>query len=144
MKPQVEAWTYRVKVLGKIAQRHPQLAYAGLGMSFQLKWQYLQRPVPGVGTMVGPIEETRREKLSPALFRVEEINTDFRKIIGHSVKYGGLGIPNPRLSKESVYNNSKAASGELVVYILGFSTLNYVGHRACVHWASLAARQEKM
>ena len=38
VKPQVEAWTHRVKVLGKISQRHPQLAYVGLGMSLQLKW----------------------------------------------------------------------------------------------------------
>ena len=41
VKPQVEAWTHGVRVLGKIAQRHPQSAYAGLGMSLQLEWQYL-------------------------------------------------------------------------------------------------------
>ena len=32
VKPQVEAWSHRVKVLGKIAQRHPQSAYSRLGM----------------------------------------------------------------------------------------------------------------
>ena len=75
---------------------------------------------------------------------MEEINTDFWKIIGHSIKHGGLGLPDPRLSKESVYNNSKAASGELVDSPLGYSTLNYVGHRACVGKARLMARQDKM
>ena len=69
-------------------------------MSLQLKWQYLQRTVPGVGTLMGPIEEALREKFFPALFGGEEITTNFRKILGHSVKHGGLGIPDPRLSAE--------------------------------------------
>ena len=57
------------------------------------------------------IEEALREKFFPALFGGEEINADFRKILGHSVKHGGLGIPDPRLSAESAYNTSKADSG---------------------------------
>ena len=86
---QVEAWAHRVRVLGQIARRHPHLDYSGLGMTLQLEWHYLQRTVPGVGTLMGPIEEAIREKLFPTLFRGEEINTNFQKILGHSVKYGG-------------------------------------------------------
>ena len=106
----MEAWAHGVRVLAKISQRHPQLAYASLGTPLQLKWQYLQRTVPGVGTLMGHIEEALREKFSPAPFGREEINADFRKILGHSVKHGGLGILDPRLSAESAYNTSKAAS----------------------------------
>ena len=91
-----------------------------------------------------PIEEALREKFFPALFGGEEINAKFRKIIGHSVKHGGLGILDPRLSEESAYNTSKAASGELVESLLGGSALNYVGHRACVRKVNLSARREKM
>ena len=72
-----------------------------MGMSLQIECQYLQRTVPGVGTLMDTIEETIREKFSPALFGGEEINADFRKILGHSVKHGGLGIPDPCLSAES-------------------------------------------
>ena len=136
----MEAWAHRVKVLAKIARQHPQLAYVGLGMSLQSEWQYLQRTVPGVGTLIGPIEEALREKFFPSLFGGEEINANFRKILSHSVKHGGLGIPYPRLSAECVYNTSKAASRELVDSLLGGSVFNYVGHRACVRKASLAAR----
>ena len=50
---------------------------------------------------MSPIEEALQEKLFPALFGGEKINTDFRKIIYHSVNNGGLGIPNPHLSFES-------------------------------------------
>ena len=45
--------------------------------------------------MMVPIEEALREKFFPALFGGEEINADFRKILGHSIKHGGLGIPDP-------------------------------------------------
>ena len=60
--------------------------------------------------MMGPVEESLREKFFPALFGGEEINSNLRKILGHSVKHGGLGIPELRLSAESAYNTSKACS----------------------------------
>ena len=50
---------------------------------------------------------------------------------------------DPRLSAESAYNTSKAASRELVYSLLGGSVLNYVGHRACVRKASQSARLSK-
>ena len=142
-KPQVEAWAHGVKVLAKISRRRPQLYYAGLGMLLQSEWQYLQRNVPGVGTLVGPIEKALREKFLPLLFRGEEIDTDFRKTLGHSVKHGGLGIPDPQQSSECAYNTSKVASRELVDSLLGGSVLNYVVHRACVRKASQTARLSK-
>ena len=49
---------------------------------------------------MGPIEEALREKVFPSLFGVEEITSEFSKILGHSVNHGGLGIPEPRLSAE--------------------------------------------
>ena len=95
------AWAHGVRVLGKIAQQHPHSAYSGLGVPLQLECQYLKKTVPGVGTLMGPIEDALKEKLSPALFGGEDINADFRKILGHSVNDGGLGIPDPRFSAES-------------------------------------------
>ena len=94
--------------------------------------------------MMGPIEEVLREKLFPALFGGEEINTNFRKILGHSVKHGGLGIPDSRSPEESAYNTPKAAIRELVDSLLGGSVLNYVGHRACVRKLSQTTRQTNM
>ena len=86
----MEAWAHGVKLFAKISRRHPQLAYAGLRMLLQSEWQYLQMTVPGVGILMGPIEEALREKFFPALFGVEDINADFRKILGHGVKDGSL------------------------------------------------------
>ena len=51
--------------------------------------------------MVSLIEEALREKFSPALFGGEDINADFWQVLGHSVKHGSSGIPEPWLSAES-------------------------------------------
>ena len=59
---------------------------------------------------MAPIDEALREKLFRALFKEEDINANFRKILGHSVKHGSLVIPNPRLSAKSAYITSKADS----------------------------------
>ena len=79
VKPKLEAWVHGFRVLGRISRRHLQLSYAGLGMLLQLEWQYLQRNVPVVGTLKGPIEEALREKFPPSLFGGEEITANFRK-----------------------------------------------------------------
>ena len=92
---------------------------------------------------MGPIEEALRDKFFPALFGGEEINADFWKILGHSVKHGGNCIPDPRLSVDIAYNTSKVASGELVDSILGGTVLNYVGRRACVRGVSAGARKDR-
>ena len=110
----------------------------------QLECQYLQRTVPRVGTLMGPIEEALREKFFPAKSGGEDINAYFQIILGHSVKHGNLVILDPRLSVESAYNTSKADSRELVDSLIGGSALNYVGQRACVQKSSLAARRTKM
>ena len=113
-------------------------------MSLQLEWQYLQGMSPELYTLMGPIEEALREKFFPALFGEEEISADFRKILGHRVNHGGLGIPEPRFSVECAYNTSKAASRELEDSLLGGSVLNCLGHRSCVRKARQTARRSKM
>ena len=77
---------------------------------------------------MGPIEDALREKFFPTLFGGKDINSDFRKILGHSAKHGGLGKQDPRLSEETAYNTSKLDSGELVDSLLGGSALTYICH----------------
>ena len=134
---------HNIRVLGKVSQRHPKSAYSVLGMSLQLEWQYLQRNFPGFGTLMGSIEGAKREKCFHTLFWGKEINADFRKVLGHRVKHVGLGILDSRLSAESAYNTSKADSEELIDSLLVGSSLNYVGHKACIHGASVSARKNR-
>ena len=90
------------------------------------------------------IEDALREKFFPVLCGGGEINANFWQILGHSVKHGGLCIPDPWLSAYSACNTSKSSSGKLVDSLLGGSALNYVGHRVCVRKASLVERRAKM
>ena len=68
MRPKLEAWAHRFRTLAKIAKWYPQLSYAGLEMPIQIEWQYLQRTVPRVDTLMGPIEDALREAFFSALF----------------------------------------------------------------------------
>ena len=101
-------------------------------MSLQIEWQYLQSTVPGVGSLMGPIEDYLREAFFPELFRGGEVSTNLREILGHNVKRVGLGIPDPRLSAERAYNTSKAASEVLVGSLLGGTNLNYIADKGFV------------
>ena len=78
VRPKVEAWDHRLRILAKISKRYPQSAYAVLGMSLQIEWQYLQSTVPVVSSLMGPIEDALREAFLPALFGGEEVSTDIR------------------------------------------------------------------
>ena len=51
----VDTWDHEVRTLSKIDKQYPQLEYAGLEMSLQIEWQYLQRNVTGFGTLMVPI-----------------------------------------------------------------------------------------
>ena len=101
-------------------------------MSLQIECQYLQRTVPGVGTLIDPIEYALIEAFFLTLFRREEVNADLREILGHSVKHGGLGIPDPFLLAYCVYNTYKSASEVLVGSLLGSTHRNYIYHKSCV------------
>ena len=65
MRPHVEKWSEGVRDLAKFSKRHPQTAYAGLGMSLHLEWRYLQRNVPRVGALMEPIESDLRKEFFP-------------------------------------------------------------------------------
>ena len=95
-------------------------------MLIHLNWKYLQRTFPGVGSMMGTIEDSLREAFYPALFGEEEVRPNLREILGHSAKHVGLGIPEPRLLSECAHNTSKSASEFLIGSLIGGTSLNYV------------------
>ena len=68
MSPKVEARDHWVRTLSKIDKRYPQSAHAGLEMSIQIDCKYLQKTIPGVGTIMGTIEDALREAFFLALF----------------------------------------------------------------------------
>ena len=90
---------------------------------------------------MGPIGVNLINNLLTTLFGGEEFDANFQTILGHSIKLGELGKPNLWSSEESAHSTSNSAYGELVGSLLGDTDLNYVGHRACIHGASVGARK---
>ena len=45
-------------------------------MLLQIECKYLQRTVPGVGTMMGTIEDFLRDAFFPEMFGGEEVSSD--------------------------------------------------------------------
>ena len=66
----------------------------------QVMWQYLQRTVPGVGTLMDPIDLSLREEFTPTANRGEEVDDDLIELLGYVLKQVGIGIPYPRKSAE--------------------------------------------
>ena len=62
--------------------------------------------------------------LIPWIFGRVGVRANLREILGHSVKRGSLGIPDPRVLVEHVYNTSKVASEVIVGSLLGVTKLN--------------------
>ena len=73
---------------------------------------------------MSPIEDALREAFLPVLFGGGEVSTNFREIQGHSVKRGGLGIPDPWFLVEPAYNTPKADREVLVGSLLGGTALS--------------------
>ena len=46
-KDKIQGWTESVKILTRVAPKHPQSAYAGLQKSLQQEWAFVQRVAPG-------------------------------------------------------------------------------------------------
>ena len=121
-----------VEALAKVAQKHPQSAHAGFTQCLQSQWAYVSRCVPGVGPLLAPVEEAIQQHLIPALLgaSLEEAakdtktsEADLRRLLGNSVKNGGMAIRDPVASAERARNCSVAASKVLVESLVGGGSL---------------------
>ena len=59
------------------------------------------------------------------------------------MKHEGLGITDPWVLEERVYNTSKSASEFLVGSLLGVTNLNYIYHKGFVCTASADGKKQR-
>jgi hypothetical protein len=109
LEPKIQQWVSGVESLAQVAKRYPQTAYAGLAMSLQQEWQYLQRVVPGCGAAFQPIEDALRDVFIPALLQGDPAETQ-REQTSLAVRHAGLGIPDPTSTAEANYSTSVACA----------------------------------
>ena len=110
-------------------------------MLLQLEWKNLKRTVHGIGFLMELLEAALREDFFHALFGGKEVNDGLREIIGHSMKHGGLGIPEPRRTAVQGKKTSVTSCEALLESLLGVSNQNYVGNWSCVRKDRAGARK---
>ncbi|KAL7524012.1 hypothetical protein ACHAXR_000406, partial [Thalassiosira sp. AJA248-18] len=135
-----------IEALAKVAVKYPQTAYAGFTQSLHAEWQYLCRCVPGVEVHLEPVEVAIREVLIPALLAVkpDEVKDDFRQLLSHGVKQGGINIRNPTAGAERLHQSSLEACESLVASLMANTPLGSEEHKQCVRKAGTKTLKERV
>ena len=140
-------WVAAVQTLRVVAKCYPQTAYAGFTFCLQNKWQYVQRVVADTAPFFAPLEEAIRTHFLPSLLGLPltEIDGDYRQLLTHSVKMGGLAIRNPMDKAPRVHLALIAATHHLTASLVQAATWFDLGtHRTCTNEAGLAARRDRL
>jgi len=110
--------------------------------------RYVQQVVADTALFFSPLEEVIRTRFLPALLGVPsvEIDGDYRQLLTHSVKLGGLAIRNPVNTASSVHKASLAATRHLTVSLAVDPATRFDpgAHRMCATEAGAAAQRDRL
>ena len=112
----VQKWVADVENLTEIARDEPQAAYIAYTKGLCHRWTFLQRTVKGVSQLFIPLEQTIFDKLLPAIVG-RTLSNHEKRLLELPVRYGGLGIKNPRTCADEEYKNSLYVTEELTELI---------------------------
>ena len=137
-----------MKALSVVAERYPQTAYAGFTFSLQNEWQYVQRVVADTGPFFQPLEKEIRTSFLPALLGIPPtaIDGDYRQLLTHGVKQGGLAIRNPVDTAQRIHSTSLAATRYLTESLVreDAGAFDLGVHRKCATEAGRDAREFRL
>jgi hypothetical protein len=140
-------WVAAVQTLGVVAGRYPQTAYTSFTFCLQNRWQYVQRVVADTAPFFAPLKEAICTHFLPSLLGLPstEIDRDYRQLLTHSVKMGGLAIRNPVDIAPHVHLALIAATCHLTASLVQAATRFNLGtHRTCANEAGLTARRDRL
>jgi hypothetical protein len=143
----VTTWVAAVETLASVAGNYPQAAYAGLTFSLQNEWQYVQRVTSDTAAHFAPLEVAIRTKFLPALLGIaaSDLDGEFRELLTHGVKTGGIAIRNPVDTAVHVHETSLRATSHLVTSMVDPEAyLNLEEHRECVTRWGQYGREERL
>ncbi len=101
----------------------------------QNEWQYVQRVTSDTAPHFAPLEMAIRTEFFPALLGIAALDLDgeFRELLTHGVKTGGVSIRNPVDTAVHVHEMSLRAMSHLVTSRVDKDAyLNLEDHRECV------------
>ena len=90
-------WVSDVTYLVQLAVAQPQAAFAALTKCLQGDWVYLQRDIPGCGSLFSDLTDILRTSFLPALFGCEITSLE-QQLFLLPVRFGGLGLSIPTAS----------------------------------------------
>jgi len=134
-----------VQTLSIVAERYPQMAYAGFTFCLQNEWQYVQRVVAGTALFFLPLKAAIHMSFLPDLLSIPstEIDGEYRQLLTHSIKLGGLAIRNPVDTALSVHMALISTTCHLTASLVDAQIRFDLGtHRQCAIVAGLAARRD--
>ena len=94
------------------------------------KWNYLMRTVPGISTLLAPLEDALHRRLIPAITGRPPCSAQVRDLPALSAKVGGFGIAKPTVECAPAYEASRSVTASLSQLIKRGSVAEDEVHRA--------------
>ena len=124
----MEGWRYSLATLSGVARRHPQIAYAGLQMSLQQDWAFMQRVTPDIGMDLQVVADALRDIFLPVIFKGTTAQIPRRAITGLPVKQAGIALHNPTRTAGENCTAYYVIMGHLVVALHRTAEFRLVNH----------------
>ena len=114
----VSEWTANLKSLAMIAETQPHTAFAALTHGLMSKWTYLSCTIPGIGPLLGPLDEDLHSVLLPALMGRPPPSDQERTLFALPARLGGLGVGIPSIDAAREFRSSSLITSSLCDHIL--------------------------
>ena len=99
--------------MAQLAVPQPQAAFAALTKCLQGEWVYLQRVIPGCGSLFSDLTDILRTSFLPALFGCEITSLE-QQLFLQPIRFGGLGLSVPTASAVDLFTASRHATQVIV------------------------------
>lgn len=109
-----------------------------------MEWQYLQRVIPNIAHHFAPVEEAISETFLPALFQTDKATVaSIRKLVALSVRFAGLGIPDPTASAPVCHDASRTCTSGLTQSLLEGKDLDVVVYAKRIRTARIQVKADR-
>ena len=118
----VSTWSNDILKLAEIADTHPHAAFSAFGHGLSSRWTYFCRVVPLNESDLQPLEDAIQDHLVPSISGVDPLSTLDREWINLPIRFGGLGLCDPRKFSSSQYKSSISVCSPLIDNLLEHSS----------------------
>ena len=110
----VEDWVAQVVQLAEFAKSQPQADFI---FGLRHMWTYFQRTLPDIDELLEPLERAIADSLIPTITNPNCSNEE-RNLLSLPVRFGGMGITNPKEDAASQYTSSVVSTIHLTERIV--------------------------